>query len=102
MSHPPRQGVFHTPAGKKYVRRIHGLYQSSTPTSSITWNRDINAPLNMLAIFKHRQAHGCVPAAFSRDKKREDLPKSTSCRYSYAYNEATRGFRRWVTANMQN
>lgn len=47
MAHPP-QRLVQTKTGRRYIKRVYGLYMSVMPGYSVLWNRDINAPINFL------------------------------------------------------
>ena len=65
MYHPPKEMAVNK-NGKSYLRRVYGLYQSSMPGYSRTWNRDCNAAINIAAVFRHTYETGAPPPEFSR------------------------------------
>ena len=65
MYHPPKEMAVNK-NGKSYLRRVYGLYQSSMPGYSRTWNRDCNAAINIAAVYRHTYETGAPPPEFSR------------------------------------
>jgi len=65
MFHPPKEEAVST-SGKRYLRKVFGLYQRASPGSSRLWNRDINAARNIVLNFRYVYTHGVMPEPFRR------------------------------------
>jgi len=93
MYHPPKEMAV-SKYGKCYLRRVFGLYQSSSSGYSRMWNRDCNAARNILLNFRRKYETGAVPAPFQRGTKHDELSKPAACSYKYSA-KAGGGFSRW-------
>jgi len=100
MHHPPKQpskrekpaALQRVAEGKAYTRRVFGIYQcSSKPGYSCTWNRDVNAAINIVQNFRTLCEHGDVPEAFRRGVKLSPPP---SLKYRYTWNAEKNNFKR--------
>lgn len=88
----PKQGEFVNKMGRAYVPRVHGILQAPVPGNSVTWNRDVNAAINIVNLFKYRYDTGDVPVPFRRS-----TPKPVGYkwqRYVYARVEGSKRFKR--------
>ena len=65
MYHPPKEEAV-SKSGKRYLRKVFGLYQRSAPGSTRLWNRDVNAARNIVLNFRHVYEHGVMPEPFRR------------------------------------
>ena len=88
MHHPPRKMCHHdynevNHSMKHHCRYVFGLYQSSCPGGSIRWNRDKNAPRNILINFLEKLNTGQVRKEFRREYKPDSKPKSCSYKYTF-------------------
>jgi len=88
MHHPPKEQAI-SKNGIVYVRRVFGIYQSSKAGYSCTWNRDVNAAINIVNNFRYKYDHGEMPQEFQRGVK---LSASTSLRYKYRWCEEKKKF----------
>jgi hypothetical protein len=91
MYHPPKEEAV-SKNGKRYLRRIYGLYQSSASGYSHLWNRDCNAARNIVMNFRHLYETGAMPPAFRRETV---LPVPVSLAYKWRRSAVGRGFLRW-------
>lgn len=89
MYHPPKEEAVST-SGKRYLRKVFGLYQRSAPGSSRLWNRDVNAARNIVLNFRHVYTHGVMPEPFRRGVV---LDKPVSL--SYKWRRDNNKFLRW-------
>ena len=95
MHHPPKE-LAANKNGKLYIKRVYGIYQSSSSGYSCTWNRDVNAAINILKNFRHKYINGEMPREFQRGVKL-DVP--TALRYRYRCPSASsKKFTRWLAA----
>ena len=67
------------------MRRVHGHMQCSDKNYSVRYNRDINAAINILALFRYLYEHGELPFAFRRSTKPTELDCPASTRYKYKH-----------------
>jgi hypothetical protein len=80
MFHPP-QGEVTAINGRKFLKRIYIIYQSSLTGYTCTWNRDGNASINIWKNYKHQCEHdGEMPVGFQRGI---DLPVPAALGYQY-------------------
>jgi hypothetical protein len=91
MFHPPKEEAVNK-NGKRYLRRIYGLYQSSASGYSHLWNRDCNAARNIVMNFRHLYEDGTMPEQFRRETVL-DVPVSLS--YKWRRSADGRSFTRW-------
>ena len=92
MYHPPKEQAI-SKNGYKYIRRVYGIYQSTSPGYTCTWNRDVNAAINILKNFRYKYEHGEMPLQFQRGVI---LEKPISARYKYRWLPITKKFERWL------
>ena len=93
MYHPPKETAVNK-NGKSYLRRVYGLYQSSMPGYSRTWNRDCNAAINIAAVYRHTYETGRPPPEFSRSHCGRPTP-AWAC-YNYTWLVDKNKFKRIV------
>jgi len=55
MAHPPKC-LMTSKTGKRYIKRVYGLYMCVMPGFNTLWNRDTNAPINMQVCAPTRRA----------------------------------------------
>ena len=91
MFHPPKEEAV-SKNGKRYLRRIYGLYQSSASGYSHLWNRDCNAARNIVINFRHLYENGEMPVQFRRETVL-DVPMSLT--YKWRMRPNGHGFIRW-------
>ena len=72
-------------------KRVFGIYQSSKPGYTCTWNRDVNAAINIVNNFRTLHETGDVPLEFRRGIKLVSPPSS---RYRDVWNSKKNNFTR--------
>ena len=92
MYHPPKEMAVDK-NGKRYLRRVYGLYQSSMPGYSRTWNRDCNAAINIVVNYRHTYDTGAPPVEFSRSFCGRPTPEWGQ--YNYVKFDGENRFKRW-------
>lgn len=84
MYHPPRLKVGIDESnydGPCVTKRVYSIYQSSAPGYSCTYNRDVNAAINIRQNFRYQcENNGEMPYEFCRENK---LPQPASLQYRY-------------------
>ena len=102
MFHPPHQPSNKEKAkaeevdGKLFLKRTFGIYQSSGPGYSRTWNRDVNAAINIVQNFRYLYEHGEMPLEFRRGVVNA-VPDSLKRRYKWL--QDTNSFERRMTTD---
>lgn len=108
--------------GKRYIKRVYGLYMCVMPGFTVLWNRDTNAPINMQVRatprrttrrivchadvmrltqvrFWHEYHFGVAPKEFLRTTPKSDLVLSKACSYTYTWLADKGCFKRTIDTN---
>lgn len=94
MFHPPKELAV-SRSGKRYIKWVYGIYQSTSPGYTCTWDRDCNAARNIVKNFRHLYEQGEMPVAFRRDA---DVAPERACLYRYRWMKDKKKFFRWIDA----
>jgi hypothetical protein len=65
------------------VKRIYGLYTHSSACRTNTWNRDVNAAINMIQIVNSLIDFGEIPWEFRKDVELNHRVEYYSRQYTY-------------------